>query len=92
MFHLRIVLRILSLSRLDSSYPGGRFKDEVTEYYYGGDDPHRQQKQYAPRAPFQNQTYAGSERVGGPVRRQKPGQRRMCRVRIHRLICSCSPR
>lgn len=23
---------------LDCTYPAGRFKDEVTEYYYGGDD------------------------------------------------------
>ncbi|CAF1034409.1 unnamed protein product [Rotaria sp. Silwood1] len=44
------------------SYPGSRFKDEVTEYYYGRDD-NRQQHQHTPtsRPSFQNHLHSLNE-------------------------------
>jgi hypothetical protein len=43
------------LYSIDCSYPGSRFKDEVTDYYYGDND-NRKQPQFipTPKSSFQN--------------------------------------
>ncbi|CAF3722468.1 unnamed protein product [Adineta steineri] len=73
------------------SYPASRFKDEVTDYYYGGNE-NKQQYQYTPttKPSLQNQAGSQDERYGRnyPTRNQDDDVLSVNSVRS--LSSSCS--
>jgi hypothetical protein len=56
---------IKDLFFIDCTYPGSRFKDEVTDYYYGGEN-NRQEQYYTPasKPSFQNHLHTLDDRYG----------------------------
>jgi hypothetical protein len=60
-FHFQFIL--IRFFDLDCTYPGSRFKDEVTEYYYGGDE-----NRHTPvsKPSFQNHLETLDDRYGPP--------------------------
>jgi hypothetical protein len=54
---------ILFFLCLDCTYPGSRFKDEVTEYYYASDDSRHTP---VPKSSFQNHLETLENRHGPP--------------------------
>ena len=69
MFHLSLIC--LSL---DSSYPGSRFKDEVTDYYYAGEQS-RAQKHSVPgaRSSLHHHSQAYDDQPSPTYARQRKG-------------------
>lgn len=64
---------------IDCSYPGSRFKDEVTEYYYGRDDTRNQYPYGSPSKPsFQTHLKTLDERYGQSYNKLKKGKEHRC--------------
>ncbi|CAF2120506.1 unnamed protein product [Rotaria magnacalcarata] len=73
------------------SYPGSRFKDEVTEYYYGRDD-NRQQNQHTPvsKSAFQNHLQRPNENFGQTYYRRHKDDDVLSVNSARSLTSSCS--
>jgi len=69
---------------IDCTYPGSRFKDEVTEYYYGNDD-HRHTPVSKPS--FDKHLQTLDERYGQTYNTRNKGKMNIFYIRLNIFLC-----